>query len=43
MSKARDLGGEVRMPATPVEGVGRIAKLTDPYGARFAVIRSAPH
>jgi uncharacterized protein len=22
--------------------VGRIAKLTDPYGARFAVIKSAP-
>ncbi|MCX4885226.1 MULTISPECIES: VOC family protein [unclassified Streptomyces] len=41
VSKARDLGAEVRMPATPVEGVGSIAKLTDPYGARFAVIRSA--
>ncbi|MFI7498737.1 VOC family protein [Streptomyces sp. NPDC049687] len=35
-------GGTVRMPATDVEGVGRMAKLADPYGARFAVIRSAP-
>ena len=41
VTKARDLGAEVRMPATSFEGVGSIAKLTDPYGARFAVIRSA--
>ncbi|MFE0515020.1 VOC family protein [Streptomyces sp. NPDC058964] len=40
VDKARQLGGEVRMPATTMEGVGRMAKLTDPYGARFAVIRS---
>ncbi|MER6036720.1 VOC family protein [Streptomyces sp. NPDC001835] len=38
--EARRLGGSVRMPATTVEGVGRMAKLADPYGARFAVIRS---
>jgi predicted enzyme related to lactoylglutathione lyase len=30
------------MPATDLPDVGRIAKLTDPYGARFAVIKSAP-
>ncbi|MEV6117050.1 VOC family protein [Streptomyces sp. NPDC052109] len=36
------LGGEVRMPATTLEGVGRMAKFTDPYGARFAVIKSEP-
>jgi predicted enzyme related to lactoylglutathione lyase len=30
------------MPATDLEGVGRMAKLADPYGARFAVIKSAP-
>jgi predicted enzyme related to lactoylglutathione lyase len=36
------LGGTVRLPATDMEGVGRFAKLADPYGARFAVIKSAP-
>ncbi|WP_406356949.1 VOC family protein [Streptomyces sp. NBC_00658] len=42
VAKAQELGGKVRMPAIDVEGVGRIAKLADPYGARFAVIKSAP-
>ncbi|WP_055494129.1 VOC family protein [Streptomyces sp. TP-A0356] len=41
VSKAQDLGGTVRVPATDIEGVGRIARLADPYGARFAVIKSA--
>ncbi|MFG2312649.1 VOC family protein [Streptomyces sp. NPDC048566] len=41
VAKAEELGGTVRMPATDIEGVGRAARLTDPYGARFAVIRSA--
>ncbi|WP_460105611.1 VOC family protein [Streptomyces sp. YKOK-J1] len=40
VEEARRLGGTVRMPATTLEGVGRMAKLADPYGARFAVIRS---
>ncbi|MFF6994678.1 VOC family protein [Streptomyces sp. NPDC008313] len=40
--RAQELGGKVRMAPTDVEGVGRIARLADPYGARFAVIRSAP-
>ncbi|MGW0877561.1 VOC family protein [Streptomyces sp. NPDC002740] len=42
VAEAEKLGGTVRMPATDVEGVGRIAKLADPYGARFAVIKSVP-
>ncbi|MGW3422733.1 VOC family protein [Streptomyces phaeochromogenes] len=42
VAKAEESGGTVRMPATSVEGVGRIAKLADPYGARFAVIKSEP-
>ncbi|BBC31422.1 Hydroxylase [Streptomyces graminofaciens] len=42
VSKALERDGKVRMPATDLEGVGRIAKLADPYGARFAVIKSTP-
>ncbi|WP_151480409.1 VOC family protein [Streptomyces albicerus] len=42
VAKAEELGGTVRMPATSAEGVGRMAKLADPYGARFAVIKSEP-
>ncbi|MEV5006958.1 VOC family protein [Streptomyces sp. NPDC093064] len=42
VARAEELGGRVRVPATDVTGVGRIARLADPYGARFAVIRSAP-
>ncbi|MGI5135022.1 MULTISPECIES: VOC family protein [unclassified Streptomyces] len=42
VSSAQELGGTVRMPATDVAGVGRIARLADPYGARFALIKSAP-
>ncbi|MER5435503.1 VOC family protein [Streptomyces sp. NPDC002588] len=41
-AEAAGRGGTVRMPATDIEGVGRIARLADPHGARFAVIRSAP-
>ncbi|MFB9737147.1 VOC family protein [Streptomyces thermocoprophilus] len=40
VARAEELGGTVRIPPTDVEGVGRAAWLTDPYGARFAVIRS---
>ncbi|WP_251095691.1 VOC family protein [Streptomyces sp. Caat 7-52] len=39
VEQAGRLGGTVRMPATTLEGVGRMAKLADPYGVRFAVIR----
>ncbi len=42
VGKALELDGKVRMPALDVEGVGRMAKLADPYGARFAVIKSTP-
>ncbi|MGW4565203.1 VOC family protein [Streptomyces sp. NPDC004561] len=40
VAQAQRLGGMVRMPPTTAEGVGRMAKLADPYGARFAVITS---
>ncbi|MGW7263965.1 VOC family protein [Streptomyces sp. NPDC054842] len=42
LARAQELGGTVLLPATDLEGVGRVAQLADPYGARFAVIRSAP-
>ncbi|MGW0823414.1 VOC family protein [Streptomyces sp. NPDC002845] len=42
VGRAREQGGKVRMPATSMEGVGRFAKLADPYGARFAVLKSEP-
>ncbi|MEU7555776.1 VOC family protein [Streptomyces sp. NPDC044571] len=41
-AKAEESGGKVRMSPVFMEGVGRFAKLADPYGARFAVIASAP-
>lgn len=40
LARTQALGGGVTMAATTLEGVGRIARLTDPYGARFAVITS---
>ncbi|WP_077801754.1 VOC family protein [Streptomyces sp. JHA26] len=42
VARAGELGGAVRMPVTDVEGAGRLARLADPYGARFAVLRPAP-
>ncbi|MBA2810397.1 VOC family protein [Streptomyces sp. KM273126] len=42
VARAQELGGTVRLPATDLQGVGRIAEFADPYGARFAVIRSVP-
>nr|BFD81568.1 VOC family protein [Streptomyces sp. Xyl84] len=42
VERARDLGGTVRMAATDIPGVGRVARLADPHGARFAVLRAAP-
>ncbi|PKT70855.1 hydroxylase [Streptomyces populi] len=42
VARTQELGGTVRMPATDLEGAGRTARLADPYGARFAVIKSAP-
>ncbi|MEW2418739.1 VOC family protein [Streptomyces sp. NPDC046866] len=41
-ASAEEAGGKVRLSPVFMEGVGRFAKLADPYGARFAVIASAP-
>ena len=42
VSRAQELGGTVEVPAADMAGVGRIARLVDPQGARFAVLKSAP-
>ncbi|MFB6549067.1 VOC family protein [Streptomyces sp. NPDC056405] len=42
VARTLELGGTVRMPATDIEGAGRLARLADPYGARFAVLRPMP-
>lgn len=41
-AKAEESGGKVRLTPELMEGVGRFAKLQDPFGARFAVIASVP-
>ncbi|RDG39594.1 VOC family protein [Streptomyces corynorhini] len=41
VTAARELGGGIRVGATDIEGVGRFAKLSDPYGARFALMEGA--
>ncbi|MFJ7240293.1 VOC family protein [Streptomyces olivaceus] len=38
----RELGGTVPVDAADIEGVGRVAHLADPHGARFAVLRPLP-
>ncbi|MFD0318449.1 VOC family protein [Streptomyces flavalbus] len=40
--RAQELGGALRTGPTDVPDVGRMAKLADPYGARFAVLTSLP-
>lgn len=42
VAAAERLGGTVRLAAMEMEAVGRMAKLADPFGARFAVITSTP-
>ncbi|GAA1425612.1 VOC family protein [Streptomyces thermospinosisporus] len=42
VARAVELGGKVRMPAKSIPGVGRLARLEDPHGARFAVLRGEP-
>lgn len=42
VARVQELGGSVMMPAMDAEGVGRFAVVTDPHGATFAVITSAP-
>ncbi len=39
--RATEAGGKVLMPAWDVEGVGRLAMITDPQGAPFYVMRGA--
>jgi uncharacterized protein len=39
VARAQELGAEIRLAPVDVEGVGRFAKLADPAGARFAVVR----
>ncbi|MER6912127.1 VOC family protein [Streptomyces sp. NPDC000594] len=39
VARARSGGGTVRMPAVDLQGVGRLAKLSDPAGARFALLQ----
>jgi predicted enzyme related to lactoylglutathione lyase len=39
VAQARQLGASVRMPATTLEGVGRMAMLADPQGAPFYLMR----
>jgi predicted enzyme related to lactoylglutathione lyase len=41
VAMAQQLGGTVVAPAADMTGVGRMAFLSDPHGARFAVITSA--
>ncbi|MFJ9929760.1 MULTISPECIES: VOC family protein [Streptomyces] len=40
-AEALRLGGTLVVPPATIERVGRMATLADPYGARFAVIKSA--
>ncbi|WP_433430121.1 VOC family protein [Nonomuraea sp. CA-141351] len=40
-SMAQQLGGTLQAPAMTVEGVGRMAFLADPHGARFAILTSS--
>jgi predicted enzyme related to lactoylglutathione lyase len=40
--RTRERGGTVRLEPTDLPGVGRMARLADPHGARFAVLRPEP-
>ena len=42
VARARKLGGSVMMDPMDMEGVGRMAALSDPHGAAFSVIKSVP-
>ncbi|MEU9332638.1 VOC family protein [Streptomyces sp. NPDC048290] len=41
-ARAAELGGAVRLAAMDIPEVGRVARLADPSGARFAVLRPNP-
>jgi predicted enzyme related to lactoylglutathione lyase len=40
-ARVQELGGTVRAAPADVPDIGRVARLADPYGARFAVVSSA--
>jgi predicted enzyme related to lactoylglutathione lyase len=42
VARARKLGGDVPLPPFDIEGVGRIAHVTDPSGARLGLIKPLP-
>ncbi|GAA0656122.1 VOC family protein [Kitasatospora atroaurantiaca] len=42
VARAEAAGGSVMMPAMDAPDIGRMAWLTDPFGAPFAVIKSVP-
>src|SRR5690606_9558840 len=42
VARAAGLGGAVHMPATTMDGVGRMAMLADPQGASFYVMDPTP-
>ncbi|MFP3986767.1 VOC family protein [Streptomyces sp. E11-3] len=42
VATAERLGGTVRMEPTDMEDVGRLAKLADPHGLRFALLKPVP-
>lgn len=42
VAKAQELGAEIKMPTTPIPGVGRFALLSDPQGSGFAVLEPEP-
>lgn len=39
VARAKELGGTVRMAPVDMAGVGRFAKVADPFGARFALMQ----
>lgn len=42
VAAVRSAGGRVLMPATTMEGVGRMAALADPFGAAFSILKPEP-
>ena len=42
VARAKQLGGQEVAPAFDVEGVGRMAVLTDPVGAAFNLMQNPP-
>ena len=40
-AKAKELGANLYLPPTTMEGVGRMSVIADPQGAVFAIFKSA--